>query len=197
MSREREAPGEWAAGRDWRPRVALLALLAWLGWRYARDPEFWSPFSALTLVVHEIGHIVFAPFGETMTALGGSLLQTLVPALAGWLLVRRQGDWFGAAVAGCWLSYSLYDLARYVADASRGELSLVSVGGGEAEHDWTFLLERWALMHRDADLARALRAAAFLALVLSVAWGARLCLLMVRGGNRGTKNGVYLAREGE
>ena len=33
----------------------------------------------INLLFHEAGHIIFSPFGQFMTMLGGSLMQVLVP----------------------------------------------------------------------------------------------------------------------
>src|SRR4029077_16261376 len=102
--------------RSWVWRLPLLLWLGWTGWRYLAEPDYWSIFSGIIFGSHEFGHLFFAPFGELLALAGGSLMQLLVPMGAAALLLARK-DWFGTAVAGCWLSFSLSNLAVYIGDA--------------------------------------------------------------------------------
>lgn len=153
------------------PRLAFLGFLFVYGislLKSADDPGF---LHNVDLPIHETGHLVFAPFGETMMLLGGSLFQVLVPLLfAGTFAWRR--DRFGAAVCLWWVAQNCWDVAIYVADARAQELPLV--GGGE--HDWFNLLDHWDLLHRDLAIAQQVRAAGvvifFVAMVVGI-WGAR------------------------
>ena len=170
---------QWSEGRSWHWRLPLLAALAWIGVRHLAEPEYWSIFMGLTLALHEVGHILFAPFGETMGVAGGSLAQLLAPLVAA-MLLRRQRDWFGVAVAGCWLAFSLANLATYIGDARAGELPLVSVGeGDEVIHDWNYLLDLAGWLHLDASFARLARVLSGGTLLLSVGFGGWLCRRMM------------------
>ena len=170
---------QWSEGRSWHWRLPLLAALAWIGVRHLAEPEYWSIFMGLTLALHEAGHILFAPFGETMGVAGGSLAQLLAPLVAARLL-RRQRDWFGVAVGGCWLAFSLANLATYIGDARAGELPLVSVGeGDEVIHDWNHLLDLAGWLHLDASFARLARVLSGGTLLLSVGFGGWLCRRMM------------------
>ena len=169
----------WCEGRLWQWRLPLLAFLAYVGVRHLAEPGYWSIFMGLTLAIHEIGHILFAPFGETMSVAGGSLVQLLAPVAAA-VILRRQRDWFGVAVAGCWLAFSLANLATYIGDARTGELPLVSVGeGDEVIHDWNYLLDLAGWLHLDASFARFTRVLSALALLLSTVFGGWLCRRMM------------------
>ena len=170
---------EWSEGRLWQWRVPLLAALAWIGVRHLAEPGYWSIFMGLTLALHEIGHILFAPFGEMMSVAGGSLTQLLAPMAAA-LVLRRQRDWFGVAVAGCWLAFSLANLAVYIGDARAGELPLVSVGeSDEVIHDWSYLLDAAGWLHLDASFARLARVLSGGVLGASVLFGGWLCRRMM------------------
>ena len=182
---EAAAPGwlddaaDWSAGRLWQWRLPLLVVLAWIGVRHLAEPEYWSIFMGLTLALHEIGHILFAPFGETMSVAGGSITQLLAPVAAA-LVLRRQRDWFGVAVAGCWLAFSLANLGTYIGDARAGELPLVSVGESEEViHDWNYLLDLAGWLHLDASFARFARVLSGGTLLLSVGFGGWLCRRMM------------------
>jgi hypothetical protein len=170
----------WAEGRAWPARAALLAVLAYFGWRHLTDPEYGGLFAGLTLGVHELGHVLFSPFGEWLATAGGSLTQVAAPvALAYGFL--RQRDYFAIAVAGAWEGMSLSNLATYIADARTQELPLVSPFSDDPQHDWSYLLGSTGLLPQDHLIAGLVRLAAFLTLVSSLGFGARLCLIMARG----------------
>lgn len=170
----------WAAeGRAWPPRAALLAVLAYLGWRHLADPEFGSILSGITLGVHELGHLVFAPLGRWLGVAGGSVAQVAAPLAVAYGFLRQR-DYYAIAVAGAWEGMSLANLATYVADARAQELPLVSPFSGDPEHDWNYLLSSVGMLRQDALFAGVLRLAAFTALAGSVAFGAWLCVRMAR-----------------
>jgi len=173
----------WARGRWWAPRALLVAGFAWLAGSLAIDPARSTVFDAIDLAIHEAGHLLLRPGGETLHTLGGTLLQLLVPVVAAVLLARRP-DWFGAAFCGVWLGVNLYDVARYIADARAQSLPLVTVGGGEARHDWSFLLGQLGWLRSDRTIAGLVRALAFLVIWSSTAAGAALAYLIWRSGRR-------------
>jgi hypothetical protein len=177
--RKRNDARDWATGRLWWPRALLLLYLAFAGWRHLTDPDYGSIFSGITLAIHELGHVLFGPFGEWLGVAGGSITQLAAPAAAAWLLYRQR-DYFGAAVGGAWLSMSLSNLAVYVADARAEALPLYSLGGGDVIHDWHYLLGSVHLLAHDAQIASLVRVLAFAALALSVWLGAWLCMVMRR-----------------
>lgn len=156
--------------RSWRWRLPLLLWLGWTGWRHLGDPDYWSIFSGIIFGSHEFGHLVFAPFGEFMTVAGGSLMQLLVPVGAAALFIARK-DGFGTAVAGCWLSFSLSNLAVYIGDAVAQQLPLVSMSPDGGGHDWHYLLDRFNLLAYDLRLALFTRRLSFVVLAASFVWG--------------------------
>ena len=143
-------------------RVALVVVLAWLSLPWLADPARGMPdgigfLHGISLGMHETGHIVFSPFGETMAVLGGTLLQLLFPiAFVGHFAWRRA--WFAAAVCAWWVAQNGWDAAIYIADARAESLPLV--GGGE--HDWAWLLLEWNALGADHAIARAVHGAATL-----------------------------------
>ncbi len=104
---------------------------------------------SLDLAIHETGHLVFGFGGETLTALGGTLLQLLVPAAFA-VALWRQGDRHGATVPLWWLGQNCWNISVYVQDARAQELPLV--GGGE--HDWAMLLGSAGWLEHDTVLGR-------------------------------------------
>lgn len=133
--------------RRWR--LALTAVLAVYGWVCLRSPDSFRGLDSLDLAIHETGHLVFAIGGETLTLLGGTLLQLTVPAAFAVALWRR-GDRHGATVPLWWLGQNCWNISVYIRDAQAQELPLV--GGGE--HDWAILLDQLGWLERDQAIGR-------------------------------------------
>jgi hypothetical protein len=136
--------------RRWR--LALTVLLAVYGWRILTTPGTYRWIDSLDLAIHEAGHLVFVFGGETLTVLGGTLFQLLVPAVFAGAL-WRQGDRHGATVPLWWLAQNCWNVSVYVRDARAQELQLV--GGGE--HDWAYLLSEAGWLARDQFIGRAIQ----------------------------------------
>jgi hypothetical protein len=133
-------------------RGLVVALSAWAV-LHLRSEDAYGLLDGVDLAIHETGHLVFAPFGEFAGYLGGTLLQLLLP-LAFVASFLRRGDRYAAYVVLAWVAQSLWNVARYVADARRQELPLV--GGGD--HDWAYLLGEMGMLPHDTALASAIRA---------------------------------------
>lgn len=170
---------EWARGRMWLPRALLLAYLAYAELRFLRDPLSSTIFSGITLGFHELGHVIFGFAGHFIGSLMGSGTQVLVPIIV-IVIFYRQDDYFGIAVGGFWLSFSLFELANYVGDARAMEMPLVSLGADDPEHDWNYLLGAMHMLPLDHALAVLLRLIATAAGVASFAFAVWLLLTMAR-----------------
>lgn len=138
-----------------------------------REPDAWRFVDGVNLLLHEAGHPAFGFFGEFVTALGGTLMQLLFP-LAFVVHFARSRQGFGGAVALAWLGESLFNVARYVADARARVLPLV--GGDGTQHDWAYLLARLGLLESDQAVAQAVRIAGSLILLASVTWAMKVAL---------------------
>jgi len=161
--------GEWAAGRSWIWRAILLLYLGWVGIRHLADPLSNSLFGGLTLGIHELGHLILRPLGNWPGIAGGSLAQIAAPIAAG-AIFYRQRDYFGIAVAGAWLAFSLWGLATYIGDARAQELPLLALGP-DPIHDWNWMLGKLGLLGWDKGLAFLTRATAFVDWLASMAFG--------------------------
>jgi hypothetical protein len=163
-------------------RWAGLAVLAYLTWRYAAsslDPNGYQSFVDLpNLVFHEAGHVLFRPFGEFMTVLGGSLFQVLIPLIFAVAFAYQYDNWFAAAVCTWWAGENLVDVAPYIADARK--LQLVLLGGktgAEVEgHDWEYLLTAMGWLHLDMRLGRAAHLVGTLVMVGALGWASAIVL---------------------
>ncbi len=169
---------EWARGRMWIPRALVLLYLVYADIRFLRDPMSGTIFSAITLAFHEGGHLVFAFAGHFICSLMGSGTQVLIPIIV-MLVFLRQPDYFGVAVGGFWLSFSLFELANYVGDARAMELPLVGFSS-DPEHDWHYLLSTLGLLRFDTTFAFLIRVVATLSGVASLAVAVWLLVIMAR-----------------
>ena len=145
------ATGERESRLHTRLRIGFLGLIALYAVVRIRNPEHWDFLDDLNLAVHEAGHLVFSAFGETLTILGGSLFQVIVPlAFVGYFVRTKQR--YAAAVTMAWVGVNLLNVARYIGDARAQELPLL--GGEDSIHDWWYLLINWDLLPQDLVIAR-------------------------------------------
>jgi hypothetical protein len=159
------------AAIDRRWRAVLTLVLAIYGYLCLRNPGEYRWLDSLDLAIHETGHLVFMFGGETLTILGGTLFQLIVPAVFV-IALWRAGDRHGATVPLWWLGQSCWNISVYIRDARAQELPLV--GGGE--HDWATLLGQWGLMTRDGAIADAIHLVGVLIYLVAVVGG----VLMLR-----------------
>jgi len=147
-------------------RLALTVLLALYGFRLAAHPEMGSLMDSVDLPIHETGHLVFAPFGEFMQFLGGTLFQLIMPAAFVAYFLKR-GDRHAASVVTWWIAQNCWNISVYVRDARSQDLPLV--GGGE--HDWAYLLGRMHALQYDQRIGHDIWAVGVLLFVVAIVAG--------------------------
>jgi len=178
----------WAEGRFPFFRLMLLLVLAWSWYNHLKDPRYQSVFFGLNFGIHELGHFVFAPLGQFMMILGGSLFQCLVP-LIGLAMFLYQGDRFGVAFSFGWEATNIYYVATYTADARAMKLPLLTPFGKEAYHDWNWLLSRTGLLKQDILIASAFRILASLCMIICLFYGGWLVYRMLKSFRRNWGSG--------
>lgn len=129
-------------------RFVFTGLLAVYGFTCIINPEVYRLLDGVDLLFHEAGHLVFAPFGEFVGYLGGTLMQLLMP-LAFLVSFWRRGERYAMSVVLWWVAQNFWNISVYMRDARTQQLPLV--GGGN--HDWAYLLGQLDLLHRDQVLA--------------------------------------------
>ncbi len=154
-------------------RWAGVVLLGAWAVSVVRDPDGWRFVDGVNLLLHEAGHPLFSFFGEFAMVAGGTLMQLLFP-LSFVVYFHRSRQPFGAAVALAWLGESLFNVARYAADARARVLPLL--GGDEVGHDWAYMLGRLGMLERDLSIAHGIRATGGLVLLASVTWAVKAAL---------------------
>lgn len=160
----------WAAFSVWG--VSLIAL-------DYRDGAMMAAFLHRPLLIfHEAGHILFMPFGQWVTVLGGTLGQLLMPlVLAGALLLTNR-DPFGAAIGLWFLGVSLLDVAPYMYDALHPQLTLLNgQTGEEGGHDWIYLFASMGLLAKAPLIGGLTHKLGALVIVGALAWAGWLLRL--------------------
>ena len=138
--------------------VCLLPYTLWLVLFYR-----YHFVDGANLFIHEAGHMLFLPLGQTLHILGGSFWQLAFPLIAaGYFWWRRQG--YEAAVTCLWFGESLMYTAVYVKDAM--VMALPRVGG--PIHDWNWLLSRMGLLGECQIIGTGVHALASIVVVVSV-----------------------------
>jgi hypothetical protein len=171
-------PGESGARQRTQLRdnlrfLAVLALVPYVGWlTFAYSYHF---LDGVNLIIHEAGHVVFSPLGETMGLLGGTVLQLSAPA-AFVVHFLHRGRAFESAICSIWLAESLMYTGRYVGDARELALPLL----GEI-HDWNELLIRAGLLDRAELFGFVVHVLASGIAAAALLWASHLALGSVRG----------------
>ena len=157
-------------------RAALLVVLILYGWKLAAmDIVSWEIGSSLMhaplLPIHEFGHILFRPFGEFMTLIGGSLLQVALPLVLGGIFLVKNRDPFAAAVTLWWSAVSVLDVAPYAYDAQAPQHVLLTGRTGDTgAHDFIDVLGMLGLLTRAQTVGYAMHRFGVAMLIVSIAW---------------------------
>jgi len=165
---------------NWAKAALLAALALWglslIGSSVASNAAGESFLHLINLPFHEAGHLLFRPFGQFVTSLGGTLGQLLMPLIAMLVLLLKTRDPFGASVALWWFGENFLDIAPYINDARAGQLPLLGGNFGHSApygfHDWEYLLTETGLLHLDHTLAQASHGLGSLIMLTALAWGA-------------------------
>ncbi|MBC6415869.1 MAG: zinc ribbon domain-containing protein [Bdellovibrionales bacterium] len=169
---------------EFSTQVFIFFVVLVLGIRFlAKAPSPEDPYGAsdsflhnINLVFHEAGHILFIPFGEFLTILGGSLFQCLVPFICMYYFLIKSNN-FSASITFWWFGQNLMDIAPYIYDAKALYLPLLTGAQGEAKklsHDWYLLLTKMDILDQYSNLALFVNNLGRLCLVLSLIWSAYL-----------------------
>lgn len=155
--------------------VSRPALIAWLIFYglvllfAAADDDGFLFIDNANLLVHEAGHLLFSYLGDTLALWGGTLFELFVPAALAVTFVFRR-HLAGAAFCAFFFFENFLYIATYMADARRQELPLVSVGGGDTEHDWFLIFSSLGLLNYDTTIAGLTRALGWLGMLATMVW---------------------------
>jgi len=166
--------------RDWKPistpafiflSVVFIAHIIF----FPKEPilKNWAFLSSfihnVNLVFHEAGHLIFAIFGNrTLTVLGGSLNQLLIPFVV-LITFFYKNDTAGTGFALFWFFGNFLDVGIYMADGRYLDLPLIGGLGMEA-HDWRNLFNHFDLWSVDQLLSKCVFYSGWVGIIISEAW---------------------------
>lgn len=170
-------PEMLSTGRLYGNVLILLLLTVWGFYLFSldyRDGEInFSFMHNILLAIHEAGHVLFMPFGEFMTILGGSLFQVLMPLICAATLLWQNRDPFGAGVGVWWAGISIMDVAPYIYDAKEPQLMLLGGHTGEdGPHDWIYLLDTFNRVQHSQSYGATAHTLGLLVMLAGLAWSA-------------------------
>jgi len=123
--------------------VILLPFHLYTPTRTFDPPHLLWLIHLILLYIHEAGHLIFSLFGRTISILGGSINQILIPLI--WFFVAKREQSILSNVALFFTGVSIVDVSLYIKDA--GMLQLPLIGGlSMSHHDWANLLNEWRLI---------------------------------------------------
>lgn len=147
----------------------------------------------INLPFHEAGHLFFGFLGDFLRALGGTLMQLLIPTICLGAFLLQTRDPFAGSVALWWLAENFMDIAPYMADARSGELLLLGgVTGRDVPgyHDWENVLGTLNLLPHDKLLAGLSYNFGRLLMLAAFAWGARVLWLQWKEQREQREGGI-------
>ena len=161
-------------------RAALFVAVVIYGIRIlGMDIEDWEVSRTLIhmpmVPIHEFGHVIFMPFGEFMTLLGGSLFQCGLPLIFGGIFVYRNRDTFSASLMLWWSSVAVLDVAPYIWDAQEPRAILLTGRTGEnGAHDFIDVLGDLGLLTRARTCGEVVWWFGAAMMMVAFAWGAAM-----------------------
>jgi len=174
---------KYSKNKSWLPRFLVLLFFLFLLSKILKTPDFSvhrnNPVDLLDFGIHELGHMLFIPFGEFMHILGGSLFQCLFAAT--WLgICIKRGWYFAACMCLCWLGMNFIDVAIYAGDAKDRVLTLSCLGDDYYQcHDWYQILTRLHHLEWYSGISHALRASGILSMAAGLLAGTVLIFKII------------------
>ena len=145
------------------------------------DPDAgWGILYLVNLIFHEVGHLIFAVFGDFTSSLGGTLMQLIIPILCMITLFIKTNDPFGGSICFWWVGENFLDISTYMNDAERMWLPLLGGRFGYSfpygTHDWNYILNELGVLEYCQIFAKALFCVGVFIMFLSIIWGIFLLL---------------------
>lgn len=157
--------------------VAMALATLWLLAKYDLESGhggLWIVHAFIT-PFHEVGHLVFRPFGEFMMHLGGTIGQHAVCIGLGGMFLVRNRDPYAAALMLWVLGYSVLAMASYMFDAWNPQMTLLTGRTGDTGgHDWIDIFGDLGLLPRAQPIGRAFHKLAYVVQFAAIGWAAWL-----------------------
>lgn len=129
--------------KKWIPSVILIPVCYF----FIDNYPAYTLLDNFHLIVHEAGHLVFMFFGDYIHALGGTLMQLIIPIIFIYYFILAKNK-FMLQSSIVLTGHSFFNISVYAADAQARKLPLL--GGGK--HDWYYLLGEIGLRESDKEV---------------------------------------------
>lgn len=129
-------------------KAGFIVVIAIYGIICARDVTEYRFIDRVDLIAHEAGHLLFSYFGQFIMIIGGTIGQIFVPVAITIYFIARH-EFYSSCVTIFWTGQNMLNISVYVKDARAMELPLVTMGGGDAIHDWNYILSRLGILNLD------------------------------------------------
>lgn len=129
-------------------KAGFILLIAIYGVICARNVTEYRFLDRVDLVAHEAGHLFFSYFGQFIMIIGGTIGQLFVPVTITIYFIARQ-EFYSSSVTIFWTGQNMFNISVYLKDARAMELPLVTIGGGDAIHDWNYILSHIGFLNLD------------------------------------------------
>ncbi len=153
-------------------RSIILAFVTLYTLYYIRTLSDWHFIDNVNLIFHEAGHPIFGIFGEFFGALGGSLMQVLVPIVCTIYFSMRR-EYFSASLLLFWVGQNFLNVSVYAGDAIRMNLPLL--GGDGVTHDWNYVLSTLDILKYTPQVSAILYAVGMCILVFGFISALKYC----------------------
>lgn len=131
----------------------------------ALTTKSWPLLDNANLIFHEAGHFIFMPFGNTVSVLGGSLMQVIVPLIfiIYFFLTSKR---LSASLVMMWLGQNLINISVYAGDAMKMQLSLIT--NDPSMHDWNHLFLTWGCLRQTDSIANVIYIVGLTIIIIAV-----------------------------
>ena len=146
-------------------KYVVIGIMAFFFFYMVIKRSSWCFLDYVNLPFHESGHLLFSPFGETISFLGGTIGQLMWPLILMVYFIRRK-EALSASFCLFWFGENFLNISKYIADAR--SMALPLVGGGI--HDWNFLLGKWHILRYDHTIANVVFVFGVILTILSMVW---------------------------
>jgi hypothetical protein len=136
----------------------------------AWDVTVYRSLDRVDLIAHEAGHLLFSYLGLFISVMGGTIGQLFVPAAFTIYFITRR-EFYSSTVTLFWVGQNFLNMVNYIKDARAMALPLVTVGGGDAVHDWHYMLSRLGLLRWDQAIGNTAYGLGVLIIAASVVLG--------------------------
>ena len=129
----------------------------------------------INLFIHEGGHGIFQIFGQFIYALGGSLMQVILPGAAVVVFLRSGIGTLPFTLF--WLGQNIVNVSVYIMDAPYRRLPLISK---YAVHDWGYITDTLGVTHYAEDFGLAVKMLGILICLGAVGTGIFILVQKIR-----------------